>query len=217
MTGGWLTRSFADVPAHDDWLGPRERAVLARLHVAKRRADWRLGRWTAKAALAAWLGADADVFSVLAATDGAPEAWLAGIRLPASISISHRDGLALAAVASAPVVVGCDLEKLEPRSDAFVGDWLAPAEQALAGSDRVRLPNLMWTAKEAAAKVRRAGLRLDVRAAVTSVEDERREGWQRLAVHWSDEELVTRGWWRVEGSFVMTVAGAPELGPPVAL
>src|SRR3954447_17285253 len=119
MAGRWLTRSLGDVPAADEWLSARERAVLAGLRVAKRRDDWRLGRWTAKAALGAGV-------EILAAADGAPEAWREGKRLPVSLSLSHRDGLALAAVAEAPSVVGCDLERLEPRSAGFVLDWLPP-------------------------------------------------------------------------------------------
>jgi 4'-phosphopantetheinyl transferase len=50
----WLDQTQADVPAGDEWLCAREAACLARLRFAKRRADWRLGRWTAKRALAAY-------------------------------------------------------------------------------------------------------------------------------------------------------------------
>src|SRR3954470_9820231 len=78
MTSGWLTLSRADVPPGDAWLGERERATLAALRVPKRRADWRLGRWTAKAALAAWLGRDGVEIAVLAAAGGAPGAGLGG-------------------------------------------------------------------------------------------------------------------------------------------
>jgi 4'-phosphopantetheinyl transferase len=210
MAPGWLTRSHTDVPPGDEWLGPRERAVLAGLRVAKRRDDWRLGRYTAKAAL----GADVEI---LAADDGAPEAWRGPNRLPVSVSLSHREGLAIVAVCDAPAVVGCDLERLEPRSAAFVGDWLAPSEQALAGDDDTLLPNLVWTAKEAAAKVRREGLRLDVRSAVTRLEPREADGWRALAVEWTDGTPVTRGWWRAADGFVMTVAATPEAPPPVRL
>jgi 4'-phosphopantetheinyl transferase len=217
MSTGWLTRSLADVPLGDEWLGEREGQVLAGLRIAKRREDWRLGRWTAKAALAAWLGAQPRRLEVLAADDGAPEAWLDGRQAPVSVSVSHRAGRALAAVTDAPAVVGCDLERLEPRSAAFVADWLAPAEQALAAGDATHIPNLVWTAKEAAAKVRRAGLRLDVRSAVTRLEPGGAAGdrWRPLAVEWTGERLVTRGWWRYEDGFVMTVAMAPDGRPPV--
>ena len=206
MASGWLTRSLADVPPGDAWLGPRERAVLAGLRVAKRREDWRLGRWTAKAAVG-------EGVEILAAADGAPEAWRGDRRLPVSVSISHRAGRALVAVADAPTVVGCDLERLEPRSAAFVRDWLAPAEQRLAAGDAVHVPNLVWTAKEAAAKVRREGLRLDVRSAVTRLEDREVDGWRALTVVWTAEQLVTRGWWRADEAFVMAIAAAPD-GPP---
>ena len=75
-------------------------------------------------------------------------------------------------VGEADTALGCDLELIEPRSRAFVNDWLAPAERALvaaAGAGRRDLvANLLWTGKEAAAKVRREGLRLDVRDAVVA-------------------------------------------------
>jgi 4'-phosphopantetheinyl transferase len=55
--------------------------------------------------------------------------------------------------------VGCDLECVEPRSGAFVREWLAPAEHGLLAAhpdaERMRPTNLVWTGKEAAAKVPR--------------------------------------------------------------
>jgi 4'-phosphopantetheinyl transferase len=219
MAVGWLSRSHADVPVDDAWLGERERAALQGLKIAKRRADWRLGRFTAKAALSAWLGVPPGSVEVLAAADGAPEAWLGGAPAGVSLSLSHRAGRAVAAVAAAPTVVGCDLELVEPRSDAFVADWLAPAERAvLAGSaagERDRLANLMWTAKEGAAKVRREGLRLDVRNAVTQLgHEEAGDGWRPLAVRWVDGAAATAGWWRAQDGFVVAIAAAPDAPPP---
>jgi 4'-phosphopantetheinyl transferase len=213
---GWLTSSLADVPAGDAWLSSRERAVLARLRVEKRREDWRLGRWTAKLAVAARLGVDPVQIEILAAGDGAPEAWRDGERVALSVSISHRAGQALVAVADAPAVVGCDLELLEPRSDAFVREWLTEAEQQrlapLPAPARHRMANLLWTAKEAAAKVRREGLRLDVRQAGVEL-GESGSGWNPLCVHWA-EGVRTAGWWRDAAGFVMTIAGAPAPARP---
>ncbi|MET0762886.1 MAG: 4'-phosphopantetheinyl transferase superfamily protein [Thermoleophilaceae bacterium] len=143
--------------------------MLAGLSLPKRRADWRLGRWTAKAAVAAWLDVEQERVEILAAPDGAPDAWLDGARAPVSLSLSHRAGRALAAVTDAPAVIGCNLELIEPRSGPFVREWLTAAEQAalapLYGTARDVAANLMWAGKEAAAKVRREGLRLDVRRA----------------------------------------------------
>jgi 4'-phosphopantetheinyl transferase len=226
MAPGWVTASAADVPAGDAWLGAAERRVLAGLHVEKRRADWRLGRWTAKRALAATCAIAAERLEILAAADGAPEAWLDGTRLPLSLSLSHRAGRGLAVVAADPAAVGCDLELVEPRSGAFVREWLADSEQALLAScegvEHARLANLLWAAKEAAAKVRREGLRLDVRhgsveldAGTAARGSASRLGWRSLRVVWEEAE-ATEGWWREEPDWVMViaVAGEPASEPP---
>ena len=42
----WHRAAAEQVPADDEWLTTEERAVLAGLAVAKRRADWRLARGT---------------------------------------------------------------------------------------------------------------------------------------------------------------------------
>jgi hypothetical protein len=52
----WLEQAVNDVPDNNNWLCTGELACLNRLRFAKRRADWRLGRWTAKRAVAARLG-----------------------------------------------------------------------------------------------------------------------------------------------------------------
>jgi len=220
---GWLTRSIADVPADDGWLGPAEREVLARLRFERRRLDWRLGRFTAKAAVAAWLGVPAAGVEIAAASDGAPEARVGDDPAPVSLSLSHRGGRALAVVGEAGIAMGCDLELIEPRSRAFVADWLAPAEQALVAdacaSDRDLLTNLLWTAKEAAAKARREGLRLDPRHAVATPTGigSTTPGWRRLEVVWSDGGGCAAGWWRGEPGWVMAIAGEPAPGVPRAL
>jgi 4'-phosphopantetheinyl transferase len=223
ISPGWLIRSVADVPADDGWLGPGEAEVLAGLVIEKRRADWRLGRFAAKTALAAWLGVPSSRLEIAAAPDGAPEAHLDGRPAPASVSLSHRGERALAVVGEAGAALGCDLELVEPRSRAFVTDWLAPAEQALvAGSGAARrdlVANLLWTGKEAAAKVLREGLRLDVRGAVATPDglDSTTTGWRPLTISWADGSGRIAGWWRSEPGWVMAVAGEPPPGAPQAL
>jgi 4'-phosphopantetheinyl transferase len=219
---GWLTRWLADVPAGDGWLRPGEREVLAGLRVDKRRSDWRLGRFAAKTAVAAWLGVPVSRVEIVAAPDGAPEARLDGKAAPVALSLSHRAQRALAVVGEAGASLGCDLELIEPRSPAFVSDWLAPAERALvarAGAHRDLVANLAWTAKEAAAKARREGLRLDVRDAVAAPDGlgSARPGWHRLAVTWGEGGMRAEGWWRAEPGWVMAVAGEPPPRVPRAL
>jgi 4'-phosphopantetheinyl transferase len=217
---GWLSRCLADVPAGEDWLGTAERGVLYGLRMERRRSDWRLGRWTAKAAVGSWLSVPPERVEILAAPDGAPEVWLDEERAPVSVSLSHRAGRSLAVVADAPNVVGCDLELVEPRTGAFVREWLTPAEQGLLAAygegERARLVNLVWTAKEAAAKVRREGLRLDLRHAVVTPADAGAlaGAWRALRVDWRDGPEATAGWWRAESGCVMAIAGEPPPGPP---
>ena len=206
----WLQRSVADVPGDDGWLTPAERQVLAGLRVDKRRRDWRLGRFAAKAAIGGCLGIGHERVEILAGPGGAPVARVDGQPTPVAISLSHRGDRAVAVVARAPV--GCDLELIEPRSDAFVGDWLAPAEQALVraahGRRRALLANLVWTAKEASAKARAEGLRLNIRKAIAEPDLDAppdAEGWRPLRVVWPGE--VDEGVWRTEPGWVMAVVG----------
>ena len=214
----WLTRSAAELPPGLDWLGERERDAVASLRFERRRGDWLLGRHAAKAAVAAALGVAPGEVEVLAAAGGAPEAWVGAERAPVALSLSHRAGRALAVVAAGGTAVGCDIEAVEPRSGAFVREWLAPAEQervaaACDDAGRALAANLIWTAKEAAAKLRGEGLRLNVRTAVATPEEGRGD-WKPLAVAWDGAALA--GWWRAEPGWVMSVVGDPPGGAPVA-
>lgn len=208
----WTMADAAALPDDDRWLSDGERAVLAGLAVSRRRADWRLGRWAAKRALAARLGCAPEDLEVIADADGAPAAWAGGARAPAVVSLSHRAGRAFAVAAGPGTAVGCDLERIEPRSDAFVALWLAPAEQAVvrkAPAGRAVEANLIWSAKEAAAKARREGLRLDVRGATVIAEPARRGAWGAVRVSWADGAAAAEGWWRASDGFVATVVCSP--------
>ena len=77
----WLEQTEADVPAENDWLSANEAVCLNGMRFAKRRADWRLGRWTAKRALSVYLDVPAhpQVFKkieIRPAPSGAPEVFL---------------------------------------------------------------------------------------------------------------------------------------------
>jgi 4'-phosphopantetheinyl transferase len=221
MTAQWLRAASGEVPAGDEWLSDHERLVLAELAVAKRRADWRLGRWTAKALLVATLGVPAHRLEVRAAADGAPEAYVDGFPAGVSLSLSHRDGVAVAAVVNLPATVGIDLETVETRSDAFVHEWLSTEEQAglpPPGDARDLRVMCCWTGKEASAKVLREGLRLDVRrAVVVPGPPPPAGGWVPVRVTWAAEGVVHRGWWRRDGSGLTAIVTDPPTGPPLAI
>jgi 4'-phosphopantetheinyl transferase len=211
---GWLTRELGDVPRHDRWLSEQELEVLSALRVPKRRADWRLGRWAGKAAVAAWRGVALESVVIAAAEDGAPEALIDGRPADLAFSLSHRRGRALATVADGTRTLGCDLEAVEPRSEAFLREWLRPAERELVSAQnseaRDLAANLIWTAKEAASKARREGLRLNLRRATVEAGGlaQPAGSWARLQVSWEGGP-VELGWWRQDAGWVMTVTSDP--------
>jgi 4'-phosphopantetheinyl transferase len=213
----------AEIPPGDAWLGPRECEVVARLRFPKRRADWRLGHSAAKRAAAAWLGRPADLASlarleVLADETGAPQLHCDG-DVALALSLSHRAGWALAAVAPPDVALGCDLELIQSRSAAFVADYLTPHEQALVEAadvwDRAHWTTLVWCAKECALKALREGLRLDTRSVEITVRRGQTErGWYPVGARVVSDGRTFEGWWRPRGILLACVLGDPGLAPP---
>jgi len=241
----WLEQGEADVARNDDWFSAGEKACLDAKRFPKRRADWRLGRWTAKRALAVYLDRPGDLPSlahieICPAPTGAPEAFLADQPAGVTISLSHREGTALCAIAAPDAQLGCDLERVEPRSEAFVADYFTDEEQALiAGlpaTDRPQLLALLWSAKESVLKALHEGLRRDTRSVTVSLggpaegsevggtprggpalslpQDE--AGWHPLHVRSTDGQLF-HGWWRQTGGLLRTVVSAPPPTMPIAL
>ena len=245
----WLEQSEADVPAADDWLSENEAARLSGFRFAKRRADWRLGRWTAKCAIAASLKlpdgpSTLRQIEIIPASTGQPEAVLRDRAETVTISISHRSGIAICAVAVGDVNLGCDLEIIEPRSDAFIADYFTTEEQELiaqTGAEKQSLlVSLLWSAKESALKALHVGLRADTRSVsvdpVGSLDnwfEEKTEdmieggrptelsnlsatNWRPLQVHCADGTIF-RGWWRHSGNILRTMVAAPPPVPPIEL
>lgn len=227
---GYLLEAAAAVPADDDWLTAGERRTLERLRVAKRRADWRLGRRALKRAVALALNrpelaADLGRIEVRAAASGAPAVYVDDRPAPCAVSLSHAGGTAFCVVAPPQTSIGCDLERVEPRDDAFVATFFAPSERRLvaaAGAARDRLITLVWSAKESAAKAVGEGLRLDVRDLLVDVEPAsswevatEASRWSPLAVRMAERRFA--GWWRCAPAGVLVVVGAPDPAPPRAL
>jgi 4'-phosphopantetheinyl transferase len=219
----WLTQTSRDPPVGEEWLTAGEQATLARLHVAKRRRDWLLGRWTAKRALVAYLGCDGlGRLEVRAADSGAPEVFLDGRAAPLTLSLSHAAGCGLCAVTTRGVALGCDLERIEARDRAFVTDYFTDDEQrsiaTAPAADRACIVTLLWSAKESALKALREGLRFDTRSvAATLVGDSAFDSWCPLSVCHGDSGRIFRGWWRRDGGCVMTIVADPAPPPPISL
>ena len=198
----YLVQSSVDLPSDDAWLAPIERARLAQLRIAKRRADWRLGRWTAKQAVAAALDVAPDRVAVIATAGGAPLALLDGLPAPLTISLSHAAGRGLCAVAPAGTAIGCDLEVVAERGPAFAADYCTAAERAWIGAD-ARSVTLAWSAKEAVLKALGEGLREDPRAVEVTLEAGRSGAWAALSAVYRGHCLS--GWSRDVDDLVAVV------------
>jgi 4'-phosphopantetheinyl transferase len=111
---------------------------------------------------------------------------------------------------------------VEPRSDAFIRDYLTAREADLvmshpAGAERHVAANLAWSAKESALKVLRTGLRRDTRSVEIAYGTGKCRGWTELAAT-VDGRQISPGWWQRLGDFVLTVAAETEPFPaPAAL
>ncbi len=239
METHWLEQTEADLPAHDDWLSPDEAVLLSRMRFAKRRADWRLGRWTAKRAAAAYLNLPGDPRSlreieVRPAPSGAPQVFVRNRFAAITISISHRAGVAVCAIVMGGAQLGCDLELIEARDSSFVADYFTSEEQELIAhapqEDQPRLVTVLWSAKESTLKALRQGLRVDTRCVAvtlnTQTDHEHAAGglrqyseldrWRPLQVRYAGGEIF-HGWWQSTGLLVRTLVGSPSPLPPLFL
>ena len=232
------------VPASPDtWLSAAELERLARLRFEKRRSDWLLGRYTAKTLVVLALeGRGASPgglgsIEIVPEPSGAPvvrDTASAG-RLPISVSLSHSAGRSLAALLFTDVpegagcTVGTDLELVEPRSDAFLRDFLTGAERAevasLPESGRAARANGIWSAKEAVLKALKLGLTVDTWKVECLLEPREAPDpgilvpdgprWRRFSVRCAPEVLPAGGgesrflgFWREESGYVLTLAVA---------
>lgn len=225
-----MARGEHEIPRTVDWLTVREADRAVGLRFTKRRTEYLLRRWVCKHAVAVAAGLPNEL-AALARIEvgnrpsGAPYVEVDGGPLGLDVSITDRAGWAVCMVGEDLSRVGCDLEIVEPRSSAFVSDFLTPAEQAyvtsLPENDRDAAANLIWSAKESALKVLRTGLRRDTRSVEVVVGGAGADhvaacGWARLEVRAAEGRLFP-GWWRRDGDFLVTVASQEPLAVPTAL
>lgn len=207
------------LPGGDAWLTPAERTQLAALRFARRRLDFRLGRFAAKRTLAALLGLPPEPRTWrsldVPSRDGLPpRARHHGHALRVGLSLSHRAELGLAAVCASGAL-GCDVERVEPHGAAMVEQFFAPSERRAIA--RARDPEewtaLLWSAKESALKALGIGLAVDAREVVARAAPAAAE-WSRLDVRLAGRSAPLGGWWRRLGPYVLTLVAEPPCAPP---
>jgi 4'-phosphopantetheinyl transferase len=226
----WCEQTQGDLPPDNEWVSALEYAKFNTFRVPKRRADWRLGRWTAKQAVAGVLGISVDRASlreivVHAADTGEPLVHVLGFHNPITISLSHREGRALCAVALGAIPLGCDLELIEPKTAAFISDYFTIEEQqVVAGVSPMAqslAASLLWSAKESALKALHVGLSVDTRSVMVDRAIQRDIGqsdgtWRQFLVH-SADPVAFYGWWRCEDDIIRTVISNALINPPTSV
>lgn len=226
----WMARGEHELPPASGWLSAAEAELAGSIRFTKRRTEYLLRRWVAKQAVAVAAGLPRDHRSlarieVRNRPSGAPFVELDGRPFDHDVSLSDRAGWAVCLVGRALGRVGCDLEIVEPRSAGFVADFLTASEQeyVAACTDDARdvATNLLWSAKESALKVLQVGLRRDTRSVEVTAAHAPTRPW--AASLWGGLEVLTAegtalpGWWRRDGSFLVTVVSEVRLDPPLAL
>jgi 4'-phosphopantetheinyl transferase len=171
-----------------------------------------------------------EAIVVASDADGAPRLVLPyavqGEPQAPTLSLSHRAGAAFALLADdGALEVGADIELIEQRDRAFAQDFFTADE--LAQIAAVRAPQdlvvtAIWSAKEAALKALRLGLRVDTRSVSVRLTLGPERRWLPFQVKCANLDggpLCFEGWWQWRGSFVLTAitSGAGRTRPPVRL
>jgi 4'-phosphopantetheinyl transferase len=211
----WLTQSLGNLPSETDWLHPSELELFSRFRFQKKKNDWLLGRWAAKLAIRIFLKRDypelePDKIAILPIAGGAPEIYFGDKIFPLAVSISHSNEIAFCAVGSWKSVFGCDLEKIEPRSDAFIRDFFTENEcSKYFNSNEAMRPlwaNLIWSAKESALKAMKLGLSIDTRKLeITFLPKHDAAGWKSFSVKFIDTQKLYKGFWKATSGFAFTI------------
>jgi 4'-phosphopantetheinyl transferase len=204
-------------------LSPSELQKYSAFRFPKRRNEWLLGRWTAKAlvhSLPAYQNYSMDQIEIRNAPEGAPYLQLPDRAAPAEcLTISHSGNFALCAlVTGLDLHIGTDLEKVEARTETFILDYFTPAERRLVetypAESRAMAVTLIWSAKESMLKALGVGLRWDTR----TVEVHGLDGllpngndhgkWQKIHIgEQPANERAWAAWWQRRDPFVLTLAG----------
>ncbi|MEZ4235219.1 MAG: polyketide synthase dehydratase domain-containing protein [Myxococcota bacterium] len=205
VRGTTIAEAHADEDARR-WLGAEELAELEARGTDRRIADRIAGRIAAKRALSELTGVEPLAIRVWTAASGQPVARVPG-HPSVRVSISHREGRAVAVAVSAGRV-GVDLERVEVRPESFGRTWFRDDERDLVVDPERQ--TIGWAVKEAVLKWLGTGLRAsphDVRVVEigegtarvlllgASAELHARLGGDALEVTWSatgsDEVIVT--------------------------
>jgi 4'-phosphopantetheinyl transferase len=224
----WLLQKTSDLPGDDNWLSENERALLQKMKFPKRRGEWRLGRLTAKRLVASYLKTshgeqyNFPEIEIFPSASGAPKALLRSKSPSFGISISHRVDIGFCVLQPQKLPIGCDLEIIELRSHAFIRDYFTTNEysrvMAARKRDQALFANLIWSAKESVLKSIEQGLKSDTRNVEINIESlQSSKQWKRLSAVSVESRQDFYGWWRLDGSYILTVFSAEPTEEPMQI
>lgn len=201
----------------DDRLSVEEWNRFREMRFPKRRSEWLLGRLTAKELIVKCVpGMETVPFDqITIANDpaGAPYVCTADKILPVQLSISHREGCAVAAVnLDAGISLGIDLEWVEDHPLSFYEDFFTADEVRALGEYAAQqlawAGSLMWSAKEAVLKALGQGLSVDTRTVeVFRIGEKPADGWGDVELRVANiNKERWFGFWRNQGQHVLTLA-----------
>lgn len=224
----WLLQNMEDLPANEDWLSAQERTILDEMEIPKRREDWKLGRWTAKRITYSYLKMidkreyQFPDLEILSADDGHPQLFVQKKLSSISISISHRANVGFCTLYPENSNIGCDLEIIEERSDAFVSDYFTFEEKlkviVATEEDEALIANLIWSAKESVLKALRKGLKSDTRSVSIDLNNiVIKEGWNEIRARSLEFNQDFWGWWRREEKYILTIFSSEPTDEPTVI
>ncbi|RLQ85195.1 4'-phosphopantetheinyl transferase family protein [Notoacmeibacter ruber] len=204
-TAGALETHACDVLSRDEltlWRG---------FPLARKRREWLAGRMAAKAALQAdrlERGLEPLPFRTLPVLPDDGRSGPVQSPLDGCLTISHSGTMAAAAHSDTPI--GIDIERLRAFTPAVIQQFVSPTESRLLGpcpDDDPRL-TLLWSAKEAVLKARRA-------RNLTKIRQIEWRGWNcsgamEMREHGLPVSGVFAGFWRGHAVAVASARRLPE-------
>lgn len=203
-----------DVPIHQEWLHPLEIKYLNGLKFEKRRQDWLLGRWTSKKLLQHLIFQDFPIneTEIRKGPNREPMVFFQAEPISCRLSISHSHGRSFCVLSKEERALGCDLEKVEIRSEGFIRDYFTDRERSLFDEnyqgifDRDSYFTLLWSAKESVMKACLTGLSIPAKnIELKEIKGFKADNWSEISMKNLAKNTLYRGSFKLADGFAWVV------------